>query len=154
MGVFIGLKLCVEDLKRIVSLQESIELNNPVHEKDIHCTLFSSVNNFNYITRESISIKIDKIYLGKIKTQSGIDCLALFFTDEALEKYHYSISHQYNVEHMYKDCNFHITLSYDCGEIELKKIELEKYLNKIEFVEEYCQELKFEVNRRKEVRNA
>lgn len=153
MGVFIGLKVSKEDLLKLRQFQEGIGLSNPVKEEDIHCTLFASKDNFNYSTEVSyLPLEIKNLQLGKIKTQSGVDCLALFFDSELLQKKHSDIKEIYKVEPFYPDLKLHITLSYDCGQIEIESLNLDKYMKSLQIVSEYVQELKFDINKRKTVR--
>lgn len=154
MGVFIGLKVSKEDFLKIKKFQEGIELSNPVKEEDIHCTLFATKDNFDYCNQLNyLPLEISNLKIGKIKTQKGIDCLALFFDSEVLQNRHNDIKKEYQVEPFYPDLKLHITLSYDCGQIEIENINLENYMKHIKIDYEYVHELRFEINRRMYIRD-
>lgn len=153
MGLFIGLQLAQEDLKNIEKFQQAINLPNPVKQEEIHCTLFSTKDNLEYVSTLRLPIEVDELTLGKIKTQSGIDCLVLYFNSSTLSNYHDEIKDKYNVTPFYPKFIAHVTLSYDCGDIEINKINLMNYIEKITLVKEYSQELKFEINHRKTLRD-
>lgn len=152
MGLFIGLQLAEQDLKNIEKFQQAINLPNCVKPEEIHCTLFSTTDDFNYVSTLDLPVEIKNLTLGKIKTQSGVDCLVLYFNSEKLTQYHDEIAHKYGVRPFYPEFIAHITLSYDCGNIDSDKIDLQQYLQSVTLVKEYVQELKFEVNHRKTVR--
>lgn len=153
MKNFIGLKLSQQCLDNIHNFQQCIGLENPVKKEDLHCSLFVSVNDFDYEFEDvSLNVEVTDIKIGKIKTQSGVDCLALFFNSKELEHKHNAIQHKYNAFHAYDDFKLHITLSYDCGDINVSQICVDKYLQKLLFVKEYHKAVSFEVNRRKAVR--
>lgn len=153
MKNFIGLKLSEKCLENISNFQQCIVLSNPVPKEDIHCSLFVSQDDFDYKSHETgFLIEISDIQVGKIKTQSGIDCLALFFNSKELEEKHMFIKQTYNARHAYEDLKLHITLSYDCGDIDINQICVDTYLQKLFFVKEFHKPLSFEINRRKTVR--
>lgn len=152
MGLFIGLQLAENDLKNIETFQQAIKLPNPVKLDEIHCTLFSTTDNFEYVSSLDLPIEIKQLTLGKIKTQTGIDCLVLYFNSQELLEYHDFIKDKYQVRPFYPKFIAHITLSYDCGDLDLNKVDLSKYIEKVTLIKEYSQELKFEVNNRKTVR--
>lgn len=154
MGLFIGLQLSEQDLQNIENFQQGINVPNPVKKEDIHCTLFSTIDNLDYKSTLQLPLEITDMTLGKIKTQSGVDCLVLYFNNEVLRQYHDSIAEKYHVRPFYPEFIAHITLSYDCGEINIKSIDVNQYISRITFVKEYAEQLKFEVNYRKTVRNS
>lgn len=153
MKNFIGLKLSEECLENINQFQRCIGLQNPVKKEDIHCSLFVSKDDFDYNSIEpDFVIEINDIKVDKIKTQNGIDCLALFFNSKELEEKHMYIKNKYNARHAYDDLKLHVTLSYDCGDIDVSQICVEKHLKKLFFVKEFHKPLTFEINRRSIVR--
>lgn len=153
MGLFIGLKILEKDLEDIKNFQETIKLKNPVKSEEMHCTLFTTTADFNYISNINLPIEIQDFRLGKIKTQTDVDCLVLYFRSEILKNQHDLIKNKFNVMPYYEEFIPHITLSYDCGSFEIEEINIKEYIKKITFTKEYVQDLKFEVNKRKKVRN-
>lgn len=154
MGIFVGLKISKENLASIKRFQEEVGLTHPVKEEDIHCTLFASSDNVAYVIKEKdFPIEVTAPRLEKIKTQTGVDCLALFFDSKQLEQKYEDIKESYQAKPFYPDLKLHITLSYDCGNFDIEKVSINDYLKKIDFVSEYVQPLKFEVNRRKKSRD-
>ena len=129
MGVFIGLNLSEESKESIKNLQEGINLPFSVKKEDLHCTLFTSKDDFSYEAEEfGHPIEINEVRIGKIKTQKGVDCLALFFDCDELKTKHEFIQAKYGVTPYYKDFKLHVTLSYDCGDIDENKIDLDSYI--------------------------
>lgn len=154
MGVFIGLKVSKEDLNNIRQFQEKIQLNNRVKEEDIHCTLLSSVDNCEYVVdNKDYPIEMNNLRLGKIKTQTGVDCLALFFDSQQLQAKYDQIKEQYQIKPFYPELKLHITLSYDCGDINVDNIKVNDYFPTLTIMSEYQEVLKFETNQRNKVRN-
>lgn len=153
MGLFIGLEVSEKDVENIKAFQEEIQLTHPVKTEELHCTLFATSDNFEYNNPTQLPLVIENLTLGKIKIQSGVDCLVLYFTSPELENKHNLIRDTFKVKPYYQSFIPHITLSYDCGDIEIANIDLKKYLNTITFVSEYTQDLKFEENKRKKVRD-
>lgn len=153
MGLFIGLEVSQQDLEKIKNFQDKIELKNPVKAEEIHCTLFATTDNFEYVSTTPIPVEIHNITLGKIKTQSGVDCLVLYFDSETLKNQHDFIKDKYNVKPFYAQFIPHLTLSYDCGELDITQTNLKEYIQQLTFIKEYTQDLKFEVNKRKTVRD-
>lgn len=152
--MFIGLKISKENLASIKKFQEDVGLSYPVKEEDIHCTLLTTNDNFDYFIEEEFSpIEINNFQLEKIKTQTGVDCLAVCFENERLQEKYDKIIKQYNVKPLYLKLKLHITLSYDCGNFEIGKVLINPYLEKISFIKEYKECLKFEINRRLKGRN-
>lgn len=154
MGVFIGLKLSKNDLLKIQKLQKEIDLPNPVDAQKIHCTLFISPDDFNYCGNNfsPIDIDISQLRLGKIKTQQGVDCLALFFHSPNLIEKHTDIKETYRVNHLYEDFKPHITLSYDCGPFQHEHIQLAQFLDKIVFDKQFQESTYFTKERRRKIR--
>lgn len=149
MGIFIGLNLSEESKESIKNLQEGINLSFPVKKEDLHCTLFTSKDDFNYEPEDfGHPLEISDIKVGKIKTQKGVDCLALFFDCEVLQTKYEFIQAKYGVTPYYKDFKLHITLSYDCGNINESEINLDEYFTQLKIINEYVQPLRFEVDRR------
>ena len=154
MGVFIGLNLCDSSKQSIKKLQEGINLPFSVKQEDLHCTLFTSKDDFDYEPEDlNYPIEIKDIKIGKIKTQKGVDCLALFFDSEFLKDKYENFKKEYNVKPYYKDFKLHITLSYDCGDIDEGAINLNDYIKELKIINEYVQPLRFEVDRRSSPRD-
>lgn len=153
MGLFIGLEVSEQDLENIKKFQEAIELSNPVKKEEIHSTLFATSDNFEYNLPTHLPLVIEHLTLGKIKTQSGVDCLVLYFESEILKNKHDFIKSHFKVNPYYGNFIPHVTLSYDCGDIDITGLNLKKYIQSLTFVTEYTQDLKFEVNKRKKVRD-
>lgn len=154
MGIFVGLKVSKEDLDMIKKFQEHINLSHPIKEEDIHCTLFSSNEDCNYVVEDNnFPIRVTDLKLGKIKTQSGVDCLALFFESMELQDKYNSIKEKYNITSLYPTLLLHITLSYDCGEIDINNIDLNAHIPKIDMISEYVETLKFTINQRLKTRD-
>ena len=98
MGVFIGLNLCDRSKQSIKKLQEGINLPFSVKQEDLHCTLFTSKDDFDYEPEDlNYPIEIKDIKIGKIKTQKGVDCLALFFDCDLLKTKYEFIQAKYGV---------------------------------------------------------
>ena len=152
MGLFVGLKLSVEDATKIESFQKKIKLNSSVKKEDLHCTLFATVDNFPYVSEDFKPIKIKDISLGKIKTQKGVDCLAIFFESDVLKEKYHNIIDTHKVQPYYADFKLHVTLSYDCGDLDIEKININDYFDGIHLIKEYTQPLHFETDRRNTVR--
>ena len=154
MGIFIGLNICDESKKNIKYLQEEINLPFPVKSNDLHSTLFASKEDFIYEPEYfSNSIEINDIQIKKIKTQKGIDCLALFFECEQLKLKYEFIKAKYGAIPYYNDLKLHITLSYNCGDLDENNIVLDNYFKNLKIINEYVHPLRFEVDRRSKPRD-
>ena len=124
MGLFIGLELSQKDLENIKIFQETIQLKNPVKPEEIHCTLFATTDNLNYISSTQLPTEVESLTLGKIKTQSGVDCLVIYIESEVLKSQHEFIKTNFKVKPFYNQFIPHVTLSYDCGDLDISNIKL------------------------------
>lgn len=145
MGVFIGVKVSDEDLQNIEKLQKDINLPNCVNKENIHASLFITKDEISYTPEKyDKPIKVSDLSLKKMRTQKGVDCLVISFDNEDLQlKYQY-IQAFHNVKSFYKELKLHITISYNCGDIDIEKINLSNYIKDLTIVSEYAEEVNFQ----------
>jgi hypothetical protein len=149
MGTFIGLNFSKSTLDGIEKFQQAIGLKNIVNINDIHTTVLCSLDDIiDFKFKDFKGLKISEFKLGKMKTQKGIDCLVIEFNEEMIIKRHEEVLQLYNVVSFYGEFKGHISLSYDCGDMDISNIDIKTYLNELEVENEYFEELKFETCRR------
>ena len=75
-----------------------------------------------------------------MKTQKGIECLVIAFKNKILDQMHQDIKDKHKVRPFFHNYAQHITLSYDCGDVDLDKVKLADYIHEINLVSDYQEE--------------
>lgn len=79
---------------------------------------------------------------GKQKDEESTRCLVLTFDCDKMHKRHEQLMDEHNATYDFPEYKTHITLSYDIGDMDEKKLpDVTKTVNKIKIVEEYGNEL-------------
>jgi hypothetical protein len=125
-GTFVGAKLTLPSLKKLVSWMDIQKIKNPIEPKDIHCTVIISPYK-----------KIDwepKNWEGKLKIDHTTYCFQIFgekkdtlvltfFSDELRKRNEQGLV-EYDLENKFGDYVPHFTLSYEAIGADVSTLEL------------------------------
>lgn len=119
-GTFIGVKLDVESIKKILDLISKLELEKPIPEEKIHITLvYSDKKTLDGFASKSFT-ENDKPVVTAVNFNvfansqaPGSGCLVLEVDSEYLHSRNFEIVSKYDVEEKFPTYRPHITLSYD-----------------------------------------
>ena len=147
-GTYVGAHFSKDTIKQLKKALKELKIPNPLAEEKFHTTIMYSTNYFDFEAKG----KLDPPWIGTpdkleiFPTQSGKNALVLRYKcDEQKDRFDY-IMKNYNAKYTFPEYKIHLTLSYDCGDFDIKDVDIKKYVDKIEIVEEYSEPLKLDWN--------
>ena len=142
-GAFVGVKFSEETNDGIMKFIKDNDIPNPVSKDKLHCTVMYTYSDApDLIDEERAPFDPEWIAIPKkfeiFNTQDNKNCLVLRIESDNLKKRHDAIIADYGVVYTHEEYKPHITLSYDCGDIDLSELDMKGLPEKITIVEEYA----------------
>lgn len=149
-GTYAAVNFDKETIKTIQEYMKENDIPNPLSSDKMHTTLLKSRK---YCPDYKAAGKIDPPWVGTPtefevwKTRpkdggEGSNCLVLRFECKELNDRHAELMKEHDASYDFPDYKTHISLSYDIGDMDWKKLpDIKKYLGDIKIVEEYGEDL-------------
>jgi 2'-5' RNA ligase len=117
LPLYMSVKLAADSKAQLRKLQHSLQIPNPLHPDDFHCTLMYSSKPVIHPTPEP---KVRYLSAAKgltvFPTRSGKNALVIELDSAALQARHKQLMALTDGSYDYPDYKPHVTLSYDCGD--------------------------------------
>lgn len=147
-GTYVGARFAPVTVKYLKSLAGALGFTNPVPEKDFHTTIIFSRKKF----PDSFEAQgtLDPTWKGTVTelevfpTRSGTNALVLRYKCPEQKKRHEFLMEEYDATYDWDEYKIHVTLSYDCGDVDIKKLNESLEKVDLEISEEYTQPLDLE----------
>ena len=139
-GTFVALRPTSGSLDLLQSLQHVLHLPTPVPRSDLHCTLIDSATSLVGYDTTIITPHTFVAQLAVITSWPWLDswCVVLIISSSAIEEYHASLRHLYNVAPPALNYVPHVTLAYGVPEWYEPAVHISpRSAMKIYFEEEY-----------------
>jgi hypothetical protein len=149
-GTYAAVNFSKETTDAIKEYIKENDIPNPLSADKMHTTLLYSRK---YCPDYTPLGKIDPPWKGtptefevwKTRPKDGSEgsnCLVLLFKCEELNKRHQQLMNELDATYDFPDYKTHISLSYDIGDMDWKKLpDIKKYLSEVVVVEEYGSDL-------------
>jgi 2'-5' RNA ligase len=143
-GTYVAVRFSEETKDNIKKLIEENDIPNPNNK--LHATVMHSLKELPELLKDSSDDRdIDPPFIGHpkklriFKTEDENNALVLEFKSQDLVDRHNEIKEKYGAEYKHDEYIPHITLSYDCNDFDFSKIDIKKYIDEIEIINEYIQ---------------
>mgnify|MGYP001608310323 CR=1 FL=1 len=143
-GTYVAVKFDTDTKNRIYDFVKKHKISNPLDKSKYHTTII-------YSKKHAPDLKatgdLDEPWIGKptkleiFKTQDGVSALVLIFKCPEIDKRHKEIMDEHKTTYDYPEYNSHITLSYDCGDFDIKSIKDLTSIGEIHAIHEYIEDL-------------
>lgn len=148
-GTYVGAKFSSKTIKDLEKLLKELKIPNPISSDKFHTTIIFSRKKFpdNFKAKG----KLDPVWKGTPKDleifptrDSGKNALVLRYTCKEQKDRHEFLMDEYKATYDWPEYKIHLTLSYDCGDFDIKNIKITDYIDAIEVSEEYTEGLKLD----------
>jgi len=152
-GTYAGVRFDKETKDVILSFIKKHKIPNPVPVEKLHSTILYSRKHLpKYKPKGELKNPLEgtplELVVWKTSPKNEGDpqanCLVLKYSCKELEKRHKYLMDKHDAEYDYDEYIPHVTLSYDIGEMDIKKLQkldLDKEIPTINAVHEYMEEL-------------
>lgn len=145
-GTYAGVRFSEDTKNSIKQFIKDNEIKNPVDIYTLHATLLFSRK---YLPNYKAFGEINPPWLGepgKLQIWDNKDktkkVLVLSLKCKELTKRHHYLMKLHKAKYDYPQYNPHITISYDCGDLDIEKLfKIDNYLKEIEIIKEYKESL-------------
>lgn len=151
-GTYVGVKFSKDTKDRLKEYMKKNDIPNPLPRDKMHTTVIYSRKRADDIKPHG---KIDPPWIGKpesmeiFKTRDENNALVLRYKCKKLSDRHQYIMDKHDTTYDWPEFKIHVTLSYDCGDIDLDSLSDVKDIGDIEIVEEYKEDLELDWNNKK-----
>lgn len=145
-GTYVALKVSPESKKLINKVISKLNVPSPLKVKDAHATLIFSRK---YLPEFKADGKLKTPIIAKCKNlnifkSNDGNALVIELDSKEMNKRHKEIMKDHKATYDYDEYKPHVTLSYDCGDFDIKSIDISKELPSIEFSDEYSNDLELD----------
>lgn len=143
-GTFVGMNPSAESKKEISAAIKELDVPNPNPTDQMHVTLIYSTKYLpDFKARGCLETPIiaEVSKLEIFTSKEGNNVLVVRLDSPELVARHEEIMDEHKARYGFKKFKTHLTLSYDCGDYDVKKHDIAKILETIEFTEEYGEDL-------------
>lgn len=144
-GTYAAVRFDKESINIVEAFMNDNNIPNPLGPDKIHCTIIYSRK---YIEDYPTLGAIDPPWIAKPKefkiftSQEGNNCLVLTLSCDKLIERHDYIMENYDATYDFDEYNPHITLSYNCGDVELDQFNSKlDQIDDLKIIEEYSEDL-------------
>lgn len=145
-GAFVGAKFSEKSNDALVKFIKDANIPNATERDQLHTTVMYTYSDVPDLVDET-GQSFDPPLIAKptkfeiFNTQDDNDCLVLRIECDKLTERHEDIIADYGAVYTHDEYKPHITLSYNCNDINIKDLEIPETLTEIEIIEEYATSL-------------
>jgi hypothetical protein len=152
-GTYTAVKFSEDTIKRIKAFVDKHNIPDPLPSKSYHTTITYSRK---YLPDLKALGKLDPPWKGKVteleifKSKEDNNCLVVLFDCKKATDRHNQIMDEHDAQYDFDKYNCHFTLSYNCGDFDIKSIpNISKEFGEIEIIEEYLEDLNLDWAKKK-----
>ena len=124
---------------------KELKIPNPLSDDKFHTTIIFSrkkfPDDFKALGKLKEPWKGKPVAFDIFTGQNGQNCLVLKYDCSEQRKRHEKLMKDYEATYDWPEYKIHLTLSYDCGDFDVKKHDPKKLINEIVIEEEYTEDL-------------
>lgn len=147
-GTYVGAKFSEETENNLKKFMTDINVPKPLAAKDFHTTIIFSrkkfPNTFKPLGKIKDGWKATPTSLDIFTGRNGQNCLVLKYTCDDQKKRHEYLMEKYKATYDWPEYKLHLTLSYDCGDFDVKAIKVKDYIQELTIDKEYEEDLQLD----------
>lgn len=144
-GIYVGVRFSDETKEHLLKVIEKFNIPNPVATDDFHATIIYSKKSPTTQLKvlgsleEPETAKATKFHI--FTTRDEKNALVIKLDSDFLKNRHKTLMREYELSYDFDEYIPHVTVSYDCGEFDIKNIDTNDIIEDLEIVLEYKENL-------------
>lgn len=153
-GTYVAVKFDEDTIKSLQQYLKDNKIPNGLHPHKLHTTvLYSKKHCPDYESLGEYEDPLighpDELVIWETSDEEKANCLVLKYRCPDLVRRHEELMDEHNATYDYDTYHPHVTLSYDCGDLDIDQLpDVKKAIPKIIIVEEYGEDLDLDWNKK------